>query len=162
MEEMNSTANQLEPRTVRGAPLLLAGYSENYTFDRRSHIPAQWQRFAPLIGRVPGQIGKVAYGVCSNAADGRSFDYLTAVEVADASALGDPLSVLSLPARDYAIFTHEGNVSALHVTLDQIWQHWSRRHGERIAKAPFFERYGESFDPATGNGGVDIWIPLKA
>jgi hypothetical protein len=30
-----------------------------------------------------------------------------------------------------------------------------------VADAPNFERYGESFDPVTGNGGLEIWVPVK-
>lgn len=159
---MSQTATQPEPRTEQGKALQLAGYSETYTYDRRPEIPAQWQRFAPLIGKTPGQIGHVTYGVCTGNDDKRSFEYLTGVEVADAAKLDASLTVIRLPARRYAVFTHTGNVSTLSVTLDRIWQQWSRQNGQRIEKAPFFERYGESFDPKTGNGGVEIWIPLKA
>ena len=28
--------------------------------------------------------------------------------------------------------------------------------------APRFERYGEEFDGATGQGDVEIWVPLAA
>jgi AraC family transcriptional regulator len=27
--------------------------------------------------------------------------------------------------------------------------------------APNFERYDEKFDPATGNGGLEIWVPVR-
>ncbi len=27
---------------------------------------------------------------------------------------------------------------------------------------PFFERYGETFDPRTGTAGIEIWIPVSA
>ena len=27
--------------------------------------------------------------------------------------------------------------------------------------APSFERYDENFDPLTGNGGLDIWVPAR-
>ena len=27
---------------------------------------------------------------------------------------------------------------------------------------PNFERYDESFDPLTGNGGFEIWVPVRA
>jgi len=31
------------------------------------------------------------------------------------------------------------------------------------AGAPdFFERYSEEFDPRTGMGGIDVWIPVKS
>jgi AraC family transcriptional regulator len=31
----------------------------------------------------------------------------------------------------------------------------------KAADAPNFERYDETFDPATGNGGFEIWVPVK-
>jgi AraC family transcriptional regulator len=31
-----------------------------------------------------------------------------------------------------------------------------------VADAPDFERYDRQFDPASGSGGVEIWLPLKA
>lgn len=159
---MSQTATQLEPRIEQGKALQLAGYSETYTYDRRAELPAQWQRFGPLIGNIPGQVGRVAYGVCTGNDDNRSFAYLTGVEVGDAAKLDANLQVVHLPARRYAVFTHTGNVSTLRGTLDRIWQQWSRQNGQRIEKAPFFERYGESFDAKTGDGDVEIWIPLKA
>ena len=30
------------------------------------------------------------------------------------------------------------------------------------ADAPdFLERYGEEFDPQTGTGGIEVWVPIK-
>jgi AraC family transcriptional regulator len=31
-----------------------------------------------------------------------------------------------------------------------------------VADAPNFERYGPDFDPRTGTGVVEIWVPIKA
>lgn len=159
---MTAASVNLEPRIQPGKPLALVGYNETYTYQRAHEIPAQWRRFAPLPGNIPGQIGSVAYGVCSNNDDNQSFDYLSAVEVTDGHAVDKGLTVLRLPARNYAVFLHDANVSTLRSTLDAIWQQWSKHAAARIERAPFFERYGESFDPVTGNGGVEIWIPLKA
>jgi AraC family transcriptional regulator len=30
-----------------------------------------------------------------------------------------------------------------------------------VAEAPEFERYGAEFDARSGNGGFEIWIPIK-
>jgi AraC family transcriptional regulator len=30
-----------------------------------------------------------------------------------------------------------------------------------VADAPSFERYDEKFDPSTGNGGLEFWVPVK-
>jgi len=29
-----------------------------------------------------------------------------------------------------------------------------------VTDAPNFERYDERFDPLTGNGGFEIWVPV--
>src|SRR5262245_31043259 len=43
------------PRFVTGKALLVAGLSERYDCESSKGIPAQWQRFGPHIGNVPGQ-----------------------------------------------------------------------------------------------------------
>jgi len=52
------------PRFENGRELLIAGLNEAYTFESRDHIPSQWERFAPHIGKVPTQVSPVCYGVC--------------------------------------------------------------------------------------------------
>ncbi len=37
----------------------------------------------------------------------------------------------------------------------------SSKATSRATDAPNFERYGESFDPRSGTGGVEIWIPIE-
>ncbi len=45
------------PRFVKGRTLLIAGLGERYNSEASAHIPAQWQRFAPHLGHIPGQSG---------------------------------------------------------------------------------------------------------
>src|SRR5271154_7596059 len=54
------------PRFEDRKPLLIAGIGERYTWETSTAIPAQWQRFAPHIGHIPGQVGGTTYGVCCN------------------------------------------------------------------------------------------------
>ncbi len=151
-----------EPRFEQGKEMLLGGLSESYTTETRAKIPAQWERFAPSIGKVPGQIGHVCYGVCWNASPGRGFDYLSGVEVANATGLPSEFKSVRLPAREYAVFTHRDHVSTINRTIDKIWNEWVPQAGLKVASAPCFERYGEEFDPQTGVGGMEIWIPLES
>jgi AraC family transcriptional regulator len=43
---------------------------------------------------------------------------------------------------------------------------WLPTSGYEAATSPgapdFFERYTEEFDPRTGMGGIEVWIPIKA
>jgi AraC family transcriptional regulator len=149
-----------EPRFVNGPKMVIAGPNVRYTFETRVNIPAQWERFAPHIGTIPGQVGGATYGVCWNY-DGGAFDYLSGVEVSDDSRLPDDFDVVRLAAQKYAVFTHRGHVSAIPDTIQQVWTAWLPGSGRQAAEAPCFERYSEDFNPQTGLGGMEIWIPIK-
>jgi AraC family transcriptional regulator len=141
--------------------LLLAGLAERYTCDSSAGIPAQWQRFLPQLGHVAGQVGGAAYGVNFNGDDDGNFDYLCGVEVADFSRLPSSTGRLRVPEHRYAVFQHPEHIATIRRTHNTIWTVWLPGSGYEVADAPFFERYGEEFNGATGFGGMEIWLPIK-
>jgi predicted transcriptional regulator YdeE len=149
------------PRFEHAQDLILAGLRERYTPATRAKIPRQWERFAPMIGKVPGQVGRVSYGVCYNASPTGQFEYLSGVEVTDSKGIPAELATVRLSAREYAVFTHRDNVSSIASTIDKIWRDWVPQAGLKVSSAPCFERYSENFSPKTGVGGIEIWIPLE-
>jgi len=148
------------PRLVDHGPLLLAGVLEHYSDGDMSAIPHQWQRFSPWIGHIPHQTAPVTYGVVFNGDDDGATDYLTAAEVSDFSDIPEPLARLRLGAQRYAVFSHMGHVSEIQAVWRTIWAEWVPGQVKRLADAPFFERYPETFDPMTGKGGFEIWLPV--
>jgi AraC family transcriptional regulator len=160
-----SPAAQLEaPRFENSRALLIAGLSEHYTSETMKNMPELWQRFAPHIGNIPGQVGRVAYGLCLSGPDG--IDYLAGIEISSASGLPDEFSFATIPAQKYAVFPHREHVSKLYETLDAI-DKWLPGSGLKVASgAPevpsFFERYSEEFNPQTGMGGMEVWIPIQS
>ncbi|WP_027801029.1 AraC family transcriptional regulator [Paraburkholderia dilworthii] len=154
-------ANLEPPRFEDGKPFFVAGLSERYTCESSAAIPSQWQRFNEYFGKVPGQVGNVAYGVCYNADDAGNMDYLCGVEVSDFSALPDEFSRLRIAAQRYAVFSHREHVSTVRRTWNTIWNKWLPASGHVPADAPNFERYDEKFDPVNGMGGLEIWLPLR-
>jgi AraC family transcriptional regulator len=162
MKVTSTTATNLtKPRLEQRPPLLLAGISRNYRGGDNAAIPGQWQEFGPLIGRIDAQLGNTTYGVVYNMDEEDNHDYLCAVEVKSFDGLPAALARLRLPEQTYAIFQHPGHVSGIQATCAAIWGEWLPNSGRVPADAPFLERYGESFDPRTGNGGLEIWLPLE-
>jgi AraC family transcriptional regulator len=149
------------PRFEQGRLLLIAGLSARYTDETSAGISAQWQRFLPYLGHVPGQIGAAAYGVGCNSDDEGNREYITGVEVTDFSDLPVELSRLRIPARRYAVFAHEDHIATIRRTWATIWNRWLPESGHEVADAPDFERYGATFDSQSGLGGLEVWIPLK-
>lgn len=157
---------KLEPRFEDGKPLLIAGLRKIYAPAAMRGIPMQWQVFAPHIGKIPGQIGRATYGVCWQAPDSSNIEYLTGVEASTFAGIPDDFTVVSLPAAKYAVFPHRAHVSRLYETCDAISK-WLPESGHQSAAAAdaetpaFFERYSEEFDPQTGMGGMEVWVPLQ-
>ena len=158
---------QLEaPRIENSKAFRIAGLREHYTPETMKNIAGLWQRFAPHIGNIPGQVGQVAYGLCFNALSPDGMDYLAGVEVSSASGLPGDFSVASISVQKYAVFSHRQHVSKIYQTLEAI-DKWLPGSGLEVAcetkEAPnFFERYSEEFDPRTGLGGMEIWVPIKS
>jgi AraC family transcriptional regulator len=102
------------PRLQERRAVLMAGLQEHYTPGTQNTIPAQWKRLP--FGRIPGQLGRMAYGVVFNL-DQKSgeFDYFCGVEVATISPTSPNL----------------------------------------------VEYYGENFDPESGTGDMEVWIPIQ-
>lgn len=156
------TATILKPRLIDHPALLIAGFREY--FSDPNAIPAQWQRLAPYLGSIPGQVGRAAYGVCFQ--DDTGLDYLSGVEVDDVHSLRSDFQFVEIPAQRYAVFLHEGHVSQLYDTLCNIWNEWLPASGNKHSRpnhggTAFFERYGEGFDPLTGRGDMQVWIPIE-
>ncbi|ESY85624.1 AraC family transcriptional regulator [Mesorhizobium australicum] len=159
----NSLLTTLEPpRFETSRPFLIAGLGERYSCESSAGIPMQWQRFAPYIGHIPGQVAGVFYGVCLNGDDAGNFDYVVGVEVRDFADLPKEFQRVRVPARKYAVFTHREHISTIRRTINTIWNSWLPASGHEVADAPEFERYGPEFDARTGNGGLEIWVPVKA
>jgi AraC family transcriptional regulator len=177
-----STANLLlvEPQRMSDTPaqtladpdiraseaILIAGLRQRFTHETRAGIPALWQRLAPHLGHIPGEKRGVSFGVVLSEPDGDrdGFDYQVGVEVASLNDLPEDLAGLRIPPRRYAAFRHAGHVSAVGTTCGAIFGSWLPRSGYQLAPGPvqLIERYDLSkFDPRTGQGGFEIWIPLE-
>jgi predicted transcriptional regulator YdeE len=150
-----------EVRFENGRPMLFAGIRRHHAFARAgAEIPQQWREFEKL-GTLTGQVGTTAYGaICGGDPKTQTMEYMCAVEVASFDGLPKELGRMRVPAARYAVFRHDGNVSTVRATWDKIFSEWLPSSGLRSNNTPDFEVYGEQFDPKTGDGGIEIWVPV--
>jgi AraC family transcriptional regulator len=160
---LSETTSAVKPDRFETLPAtVIAGLQERYTFENMNHIPALWARFAPSIGTLPEQVGEATYGVIVTTPDGKGIEYLAGVEVSDAAPLLTEFSTMEIPAQRYAVFAHPGNVSNLCETVDAVFHKWLPSSGHELTLTPeFFERYGEKYNPETGTGDIEMWVPVK-
>lgn len=152
-----------EPRFVDGRPMRIAGLRGHFTREEIDRIPAQWQRLIAL-GEVQGRIGRIEYAVVLMLPDG--CDYISGYEVEPTAELPAEFHSVHLPSEKYAVFSHEGHVSKMRFTFNAILSHWLPESVYKVADsvegtAWCIERYGEKFNPQSGSGDVEIWIPVR-
>lgn len=150
-----------EPRIEQAGPYLFAGLGRRYRYDAMGGIPGQWEEFNRHAGTIPGEKPGAAYGVCANA-DEHGMDYICAVEVSDFTLVDNAMQRVRLPIQRYAVFSHPGHISEIQAVFEAIYGEWLPASGKETADAPSFEKYGKSFDPVTGRGGFEIWLPIAS
>lgn len=148
------------PRIEELGVLLVAGFAERIAYDNVASIPQLWQKLTPHIGHVANELAGYAYGVKFNS-DNEGFEYLAGVAVSTFEGLPKELRTERLAAHTYAVFKHRGHISTIRETMKAIWNEYLPESDLAPADAPDFERYGPSFDPHTGNGEVEIFIPIR-
>jgi len=159
--ETATTTPLAPPQTIQWRALLIFGIGQRYQCNEKGAIPSQWLRFVPHLGNIPGQVGRIAYGVIYNTDDTGGFDYLCGVEVKEFPAQPAEFTRLRVPPQKYAVFEHKDHISTIASTFSAIWNHGLTDSGFRAADGPALERYGEEFDGRTGLGGLQIWVPIR-
>lgn len=151
------------PRLQQGGAKLLAGLRRTHRFEDASKGMAdQWYEFIAM-GKLPGQIGHLAYGViCDSDQEKGLIEYMCAAEVESFDDLPGDAGRMRLPEARYAVFDHSANVSEIGETWRAVVQDWLPQSGHADGESPAFELYGEAFDGETGEGGLEIWLPVKS
>jgi AraC family transcriptional regulator len=151
------------PRIETPGPLLIAGLGRRFASNDFAGIPTLWQELHPHLGAIPSQKGGASYGVVTQvAAGGDSYFYLAGVEVSDTSDLDPGFTRLQLPAQCWAVFKQEGHIITIASTVNAVFGQALPATGLTPGDMPdLLERYDESFDPQTGKGGFEIWVPVK-
>ncbi len=156
-----SRAKSLKPpRMADSTVMTIAGLTQTLTFENMAAISAIWQRFVPHIGHVPQESPGAAYGVCFNMTDS-GMDYVAGVAVKAGADLPKGFVTVKVPAGRYAVFRHDGHISRVGDSWGAIWGGGLEAAGLKAAATPIFERYGPEFDGRTGEGGLELWVPIE-
>lgn len=163
---MSSTQiRTIAPNSLESRPAMrLVGLSRFVGYGNLAAIPSQWLEFQPFIGRIDGQTGSTAYGVCTETTpESDGFIYTAAVEVTGSAEVPKGLVALDFAPRRCAIFHHPDHISTIRTTTKGIFDRWLPQSGEQLSDdgVSLVEVYDKRFDPRSGRGGLDLWVPLK-
>ena len=150
------------PRIVDEQDIRIAGLVGRFPQGPSTNgVPALWQRFSLFMEAIPYKKPSMPIGVICDTDEDCGFDYIAGLEVTKFGDLPRELAPLELPARPYAVFDHFLHIAKIPETYRAIWDEALLDAAHKPAFAPCLERFKPAFDPRTGEGGVEIWIPLE-
>ncbi|MDO6967106.1 AraC family transcriptional regulator [Rhizobium alvei] len=156
--ELSLAAPLIEQRSA----LRLAGLIKTFPMKEIATIPALWPAFDAVQDLIADRVSPPRYfGASLSFSEERGCEYMAALEVTSFAAQPKEINTATVPAATYAIFRQPGHITLMRPTIMSIWQDWLQNSGYQAAEAPLIEYYPPEFDGQTGNGGFEIWLPVR-
>lgn len=156
--------NRVKPKMIDLPAFYVMGATGNFTPETMKDIPKFWDAFVPHMDNLPRKNNR-SFGMMIYHADMEDEEpfctYLVAVEVDAAAKLQEGFTRYSVPAARYAVFTFNEHISKIGEFIEKAYESWLPEAGLEHAHAPDFELYDERWDPATGTGDVDYYVPVE-
>lgn len=140
--------------------LLVVGMAERFPCGTSLGITALWQRFEPFMRAVPFHRQAMPVGVSRAHDEEGGFEYVAGLEVTRFGEIPPELVAVEIPAQRYAVFTHTGHVTRFPDTFRIIWDEALPAMKLSPVEGAVLERHLPAFDPRTGEGGIDVWVPV--
>jgi AraC family transcriptional regulator len=138
-----------------------AGRNGSFAIGPSPGIKTLWENFMTDFGRIEGQVGLLAYGVCHNFDGKGHMDYLAAVAVKNGGQVPGYLFTLDVPARKVAVFPHVGSIERISETWERIFAEGLPGAGLELAAGPQFEVYPEDLGVEGATTPIEIHIPVR-
>lgn len=158
----------MKPRFEKKAEFSAVGLGSFYKISETHKISELWDKFIPRSGEPEGRIGTHSFGICDMPEDlpeDSDFRYVASVEVSvSCDNLPEGMVKCTIPAHEYAIFTHVGPITEIGDTFDYIHNEWLPASEFEDNPAGEFEYYGEKFNcenPMDENSEVDIYVAVS-
>ncbi len=134
--------------------------------DNMVVIPALWQKFMPRVREVKNAKSPVVLGVCMEVPAGERKRpdeclYYAATEVTSFDNTPEGMDQFTIPAGEYAVFTHKGVLSTFEHTMNYIYGSWLPKSGKKLRHAPDLEMYDERFKLDHPDSEIDVYIPIE-
>lgn len=154
----------MQPKIIQKEGFSVIGL-EYYGANTDGEIPAMWGELNKRIQEIPNRVNSnTCYGVCSpveKLAEEFKFFYLAGVEVTRTDQIPEGMVAKSVPAAQYAVFSHKGSPDNLDQTYEYIMGTWLPNSGYEQVMSPDFELYDQRFNPESEDSEMFIYIPIK-
>ncbi len=134
--------------------------------EKNNHIviPKLWDEYLKRQTEIQSRVNQSYFGVCFGGDESNSHPdeclYMASSEVKDDTQIPNGMISKTIPAGEYAVFTHKGHLKNLEYTMNYIMGSWLQKSGRKLRDAPDLEYYDHRFNFVSANSEIDIYIPI--
>lgn len=136
--------------------------------EKNAHviIPKLWQTYMPRKHEIKNGMSSNDLGVCFEVPAERQTRpdeclYVAAKEVSSIDEIPEGMEAFTIPAGEYAVFTHRGGVEKFELTMNYIFGSWLPSSGKKLRHAPDIEFYDHRFKLNSEDSELDVYIPIE-
>lgn len=137
--------------------------------EKNNHlvIPKLWDYYYSRLNEISDKSIPVHFGICmpldknEQKSHPEECFYLACTEFNNSNPIPDGMITKSIPAGEYAVFTHRGDLNKLEHTMNYIYGAWLPKSGKKLREAPDLEFYDERFNLNIPESEFDIYIPIQ-
>jgi AraC family transcriptional regulator len=129
-------------------------------------IPHLWAEYNPRGQEISARLSFADMGVvvCIDDAKEKSHPdecyYMACAEVTSTEEIPQGMTTMTIPAGNYAVFTHRGTIAKIDFTMNFIYGSWLPKSNRKLREAPEMEVYDHRFRPNSDESEFDIYIPI--
>lgn len=127
-------------------------------------IPKLWQSYMPRRHEIKNTKSPVDLGVCfpvNEKSHPEECGYIAGAEVTTLDEIPEGMTGFTIPASEYAVFTHKGVLDTIEHTMNYIYGSWLPKSGRKLKMAPDIEMYDQRFKLNHPDSELDIYIPIE-
>ncbi|WML46652.1 GyrI-like domain-containing protein [Neobacillus sp. PS3-34] len=151
----------MEPKFIKKDAFQVVGLEvHSSTAKEFSHV---WMQMDPRWKEIENRKDlNVSYGLIEPTGGNMEFNYIVCAEVTGDVNIPEGMVLKTVPANDFAIFTHKGSLKNFAETWQYIYGTWLPQSGYKRAQGSEFEMYETSrFCGAMNDESeIDIYIPI--
>ena len=144
----------MEPKIITKKEMIIVGLTSD-----RSDICGLWTKYSEREKDIEHKVEGAGYELHRFLKD--SIEVTVGIEVTQAEAISEGLSVIHVPAGQYAIFTHRianGGYEGLNPVMNKWLTTGSYEQADNFIIEVYDERFKGGNQP---DSEIDFWIPIK-
>lgn len=145
---------QMDPKVIAKSEMILVGLTSD-----RSDIHGLWMKYSDKAGAIPNKVEGRGYELHRFLKD--SIEVTVGEAVTQADSIPEGMSVIHVPAGQYAIFTHRlanGGYEGLNLVMEKWLTTGPYEHSDNFMIEVYDERFKGGDQP---DSEIDFWIPVR-